>query len=78
VANNTFEFEFPYNVFILPILSDEIHEFIVCDYLLVLIIIDRDPKLVVVIRHFEVILMVLNKFHNMGTILLPILLPLNP
>jgi hypothetical protein len=66
-------FEFPDNIFILLILFNEIHEFTVHDYLLILIIIDRDPKLVVVIRHFEVILMILNKFQNTGMMSLSIL-----
>jgi hypothetical protein len=55
MANNTLEF--PDNVFILLIVFNEIHEFVVHDYLLILVIVDRDPKLVVVIRQFEVMLM---------------------
>jgi hypothetical protein len=70
MANDTFKY--PDNVFILLILLNEIHEFVVCDYLLILIIIDRDPKLVVVIRQYEVMHIILKKFHNTGTMSLPI------
>ncbi len=49
MSNNTFEF--PDNVFILLILCDEVHEFIVHDNFLV------RNKLMVVIRQFYIMLM---------------------
>jgi hypothetical protein len=55
MSNNTFEF--PDNVFILLILCDEVHEFIVHDNFLVLVIVDRRNKLMVVIRQFYIMLM---------------------
>jgi hypothetical protein len=42
-------FETPDNFIIFFILLDEVHEFIVCDDFLILIIIDGDPKLMMVI-----------------------------
>jgi hypothetical protein len=66
--------ELPHNCVIFLILLDKVQQFIVCDCLLVLVLIDLNSKLDVIVQTANVGLVVGNAFDNAGTEPLAILL----
>jgi hypothetical protein len=72
MTHNTLES--PHNCVVFSILLDKVQQFIVCDGLLVLVLIDGNSKLDVIVRTVNVGPVVGNAFDNAGTEPLAILL----